>query len=360
MTRPVTWSFLAPTLVRPTGGDIAMFEVVNALARIGQALVRVVHVPLFGEQISSVADVPWFDFEPSVVHHFPADLEPGRLPATDVVVFSTKLLATALSRDGGAPGQRLISALTDPGDRGWQTVLFLQGLGVFSPQVEDLARTLPGAKVCVGSWLARQMVEQGAPPANVVHIPNGLDPRAFRLVRPIEGRPAHASMNFDPHPVKGGRAGLTALDLLHRAQGVRSTVFGTRPPSRPLADGVSFVAAPQRPAIAGIYNASSMFLQASDREGFGMCAVEAMACGAALVTTANGGSDDYAVDGETALICAPDAEAMHEALTRLVHDDALRVRLATAGARFVERFRWSTTAERLVQFVDADRARNVG
>jgi glycosyltransferase involved in cell wall biosynthesis len=85
-----------------------------------------------------------------------------------------------------------------------------------------------------------------------------------------------------------------------------------------------------------------------------MCAVEAMACGCALVTTANGGSADYAVDGETALVCGPDTEKLAEAVVRLVTDDDLRVRIAENGCRFVERFRWGASAERLTRVaVDA-------
>jgi glycosyltransferase involved in cell wall biosynthesis len=83
-----------------------------------------------------------------------------------------------------------------------------------------------------------------------------------------------------------------------------------------------------------------------------MCAVEAMASGCALVTTANGGSADYAFDGETALVCGPDAEEMAEALVRLVTDDDLRVRIAENGCRFVQRFRWEASAERLAGVAD--------
>lgn len=347
------WLFLAPTLTRPTGGDIAMFEVVNAVARRGRDFVQIAHVPLFGTRVSSLAAIPWFTFEPTVVHRFHPDLEPGRLPEADVVVYSTKLLASALSSDGGEPGQHLVAVLDRPLERPWLPVLFLQGLGVFAPEVEALAGRLPGPKVCVGSWLADLLVERGTPADQVVHIPNGVDPQMFRVVRPIAGRPSRASMNFDPHPVKGGEAGMAALERLHRRRAVPSTVFGTRPPSRPPATGVDFVLSPTRTAIAEIYNGSSMYLQASEREGFGMCAVEAMASGCALVTTANGGSADYAFDGETALVCEPDPGAMSAALGRLAKDDALRVSLGTAGANYVERFRWPTTAARLADLVDA-------
>ena len=80
-----------------------------------------------------------------------------------------------------------------------------------------------------------------------------------------------------------------------------------------------------------------------------MPAMEAMACGAALVTYDNGGCRDYAVDGLTALV-APrrDVTALAKALGRAVGDRALRQRLAGAGHALVTRqFDWDRAVERL-------------
>ena len=80
-----------------------------------------------------------------------------------------------------------------------------------------------------------------------------------------------------------------------------------------------------------------------------MPAMEAMACGAALVTYDNGGCRDYAVDGLTALV-APrrDVAALAKALGRAVGDRTLRQRLAGAGHALVTReFDWDRAAERL-------------
>jgi len=77
--------------------------------------------------------------------------------------------------------------------------------------------------------------------------------------------------------------------------------------------------------------------------------MEAMACGTALVTYDNGGSRDYAKDGETALV-APrrDVAALAAALGRLLEDPALRARLASAGQRFVTTaFDWDRAVARL-------------
>ncbi len=359
----ISWSFLAPGCPRPVGGDIARFELVNALARAGRDKVRVVHLPTDEKHIRDLSDLPWFAFDPGVEHQFASDLDPDQLPDADVVVYSTKLLAIALAPSADPAGPRLVAELQNDRKRGWQPILLIQGHGVFPPAVEDLAFRLPGPKVCVGSWLADLMVQQGIPPSEVVHIPNGVDPQAFRVMRPIDARTPAVAMNFDPHPVKAGYAGIEALDQLYQRSSVPGTVFGTTAPWPGVPKGLRFVRPPSQAMIAAeIYNESSLFLQPSRHEGFGMCAVESMACGCALVTTANGGSADYAFDGETALVCGGEPAEMAAALGRLVADDALRTRLASNGMRFVERFRWSTSAERistlaLERLAEPDRSR---
>jgi Glycosyl transferases group 1 len=83
--------------------------------------------------------------------------------------------------------------------------------------------------------------------------------------------------------------------------------------------------------------------------------VEAMACGCALVTTDNGGSRDYAVDGETALVVPPGGpRALADAAERLLQDVTERTRLAAAGAELVRRrFDWDRTAALLESRLEA-------
>ena len=349
--RELRWVFATPTLARPTGGDIAVHELASALARADAGSVHLVHVPFGDERVRGLDDIPWARFDPRVEHTFSDRLDPDDLPDGDVVVYTMKLVASALGRRDHATGSRLIDVLsTGADDRGWLPVLFVQGLDVFGPEVEELAVRLPGAKVCVGSALVDALVAKGVARSSVACIPNGLDHTTFRVLRPVRARQPGVALNYDPHPVKAGEVGVRALGALADRSGVPAIAFGTRPPAGALPDGVRFVESPTRSALVDdIYNASTMYLQPSQREGFGMCAVEAMACGCALVTTANGGSDDYAHHEETALICETDPDAMTDALARLAGDDALRVRLAEAGARFVARFRWETSAKRLTE-----------
>ena len=309
---------------RPAGGLIAMFEIAGALARDCGDTVQIAHLPTPQYRVAGVDDLPWFDFEPAIEHKFLADLHPELLPQGDVTVYTTLLVRLATAPRAGQVGRRLVNVLRAPRSPVGLPILLVQG-GVFPPGVEELALGLPGPKVCVGSRLAQRLVAQGVPASDVVHIANGVDHDTFRITRPIADRQPRVAMNYDPLAIKGGDVGLDALLQLHQGDGTPSVAFGTRASERTALPGIDFVLSPDRTTLSTqIYNRSSLYLQPSRQEGFGLCAIEAMACGCALVTTANGGSDDYAVDGETALVCGNESDEMVDAMYRLVHDDALR------------------------------------
>ena len=108
---------------------------------------------------------------------------------------------------------------------------------------------------------------------------------------------------------------------------------------------VQVLVGPDHPTLAAeVYGRAKVFVQPSLVEGFGYTPVEAMACGAALVTTDNGGSADYGYHERTALVVPPgDPDALAAAVSRLLDDDELRISLAEAGRAHVARFRWERT-----------------
>jgi glycosyltransferase involved in cell wall biosynthesis len=87
-----------------------------------------------------------------------------------------------------------------------------------------------------------------------------------------------------------------------------------------------------------LYNRTAVFIVPSAYEGFGLPGAEAMACGAALVSTRNVGVDAYAVHGLNAILCpVNDPEALAAAAGRLLDDRGLRQKLAAAGASVAAR-----------------------
>jgi glycosyltransferase involved in cell wall biosynthesis len=80
-------------------------------------------------------------------------------------------------------------------------------------------------------------------------------------------------------------------------------------------------------------------------EGFGLPALEALACGAPLVTTT--GSALAEVVGDAALLVPPrDPGALAAALTTLLGDPAVAARLRAAGPAQASGFTWATSVDR--------------
>jgi GT2 family glycosyltransferase len=102
------------------------------------------------------------------------------------------------------------------------------------------------------------------------------------------------------------------------------------------------------------YSAAQVFAVGSWYEGFCQPGLEALACGAPLVTTDNGGCREYAIDGETALVVPPkDAGAMAEAVRRLLDDPELAQRLARNGLELVAgSFDWERRTDELAEVLD--------
>ncbi len=98
-------------------------------------------------------------------------------------------------------------------------------------------------------------------------------------------------------------------------------------------------------ALPAFFRQSEAVVYPSLEEGFGLPALEALACGAALVTTT--GSAMAEVVGDAALLIDPgDTDALATALGRLLDDVALGDRLRRAGPNQAAPYTWAASIER--------------
>lgn len=94
--------------------------------------------------------------------------------------------------------------------------------------------------------------------------------------------------------------------------------------------------------LRSLLGGASAVVYASIAEGFGLPVLEAMASGAAVITTKLSALPE--VGGDAVVYTEPDAQAIAEALRTLLSDESLRARMAAAGQERAARFTWEACA----------------
>ena len=90
------------------------------------------------------------------------------------------------------------------------------------------------------------------------------------------------------------------------------------------------------------YSAAALVVVPSLYEGFGLPALEAMACGAPVIVSDRASLPE--VVGEAGLVSPPDAKSLAQAMGRVLHDEALRGKMRLAGPERAARFSWRQVA----------------
>ncbi|MGE5073306.1 MAG: glycosyltransferase, partial [Anaerolineae bacterium] len=103
----------------------------------------------------------------------------------------------------------------------------------------------------------------------------------------------------------------------------------------------------------GLYAGATLFIMPSLFEGFGLSILEAMACGAPVITSAAGALPEVA--GDAAVLVDPtSAEGMAEAMRNLLMDDTKRFALQQKGLERACKFPWDRSAEQILNVLSAN------
>jgi len=166
-------------------------------------------------------------------------------------------------------------------------------MGMVGEHTERIVARLPASMVAVSRTTADQLRGLGIP-GQVEIIPNGIDPLVIAAAPPADG---HWDILSAGRLIPEKRVDLL-LDavpgLVAEYPSLRVLILGDGP-SRPALEGLAsrrgirehvtfrgFV--PDPATVIGFMKSSGVFVSPSIREGFGMAALEAMACGTPVVT----------------------------------------------------------------------------
>ncbi|HEX8137143.1 MAG TPA: glycosyltransferase family 1 protein [Pyrinomonadaceae bacterium] len=150
------------------------------------------------------------------------------------------------------------------------------------------------------------------------------------LVRAFAEVLGHTS--FRPQLVIAGRKGWLTdeLDSLIERSGIRERLLLT-----------GYV---REEELAALYSSCRMCVYPSLYEGFGLPPLEAMQCGAPVITS-NIEAIVETVGTAARLVPPTDAQALAQAITELLRDEAARSRLSQAGRERAAGFTWERTAQ---------------
>ncbi|MBI2543771.1 MAG: glycosyltransferase family 4 protein [Candidatus Rokubacteria bacterium] len=331
--------------MRIAGGVRAILTYADRLARRGHAVTVV--VPAKGSLSAwwrnlKGAEPDWVPgFQPRV--RWVGDLSASSLPDGDVIV------ATAWQT------ARPVNAAPARCGRKFYLIQHYESLYHGKPEEVDRTYTYPLRKMVISTWLKEIMREKFQSDAELLVTP--VDPALFSRLDPgPDDGLARVLMLRHDYAWKGVADGLEAVRRVKaRHPEVRLVGFGVKRARQREAYDEYYENLPQE-RLAWLYSRCPIYLCPSWDEGLGMPSMEAMACGAALVTYDNGGCRDYALDGRTALVARRrDVADLAGKLELLVADAALRAKLAREGMALIKReFDWERAVAKMEGLFRAD------
>ncbi len=238
----------------------------------------------------------------------------------------------------------------------WKKRLLTRRWYGFVPMQERVARQLRNI-VTVSSASARDIAQyMGVDEARIRMVPLGVDQAMFApRAEALDPQPLRiVTTSSSDVPLKGLRHLLTAFEALMPDWPELELVVVGKPregPTRNLARQLEqqgrlrFVSGLSNPELADLYSSATLCVTPSLYEGFGLPAIEAMACGTPVVVT-DGGALPEVVGDAGLIVRAGCGDALRVAIDMLLRDSEQRAAMALAGlARVRERYCWERVGE---------------
>lgn len=346
--------FVLPGVARqPVGGYKMAFEYANRLVKenhevlilyLNQDLLKNYSVPLIVKRkiakILTKIEPKWFDLNKKIKKISNLDLDyKEKLGKLDVCI------ATSAEKTVEEVNKNLIA----------KTKLYLiQDYENWNISDKELIATykLGFKNIVVAKWL-KQIVDQYSPTESVL-IPNAIDTSIYTGTVPIQNRDNHTiALLYHESPHKGLKNAFKVLDKLKQKYPDLKVIMFGKFPKPELPNWITYYKGASQKKTVEIYNSVKVFLCSTIEEGFGLTGIEAMACGACLVSTDYRGVREYAVNNYNSLLSpVGDIDAQVENVIRIFENKELQKNISSNGIQHVKKFKWSEAMKKLNKTIE--------
>ena len=109
-------------------------------------------------------------------------------------------------------------------------------------------------------------------------------------------------------------------------------------------EGKNAIVNPEQKIIGDVLRNTDIYICNSEYESFGLPTLEAMTCGATVITTDTGGMRDFVIDRENALVIKHhNKEDMKEKIEMLINNRDLMHKMSQDGIATASKFNWDNT-----------------
>lgn len=340
-------SFVLPGVPRvPVGGYKMTFEYANRLCRRGHDVTIIFHCfsgMKRNRKIPKIIKLAYYYFG---THYFPTwfhldsrihkicrykKLIDSQVPDGDVICATAIDTAYEVAEMPVSKGKKFYFIQDFENWNGWTA--------------EEVKKSycLGMKNIVIAKWLQKLVKESGA---DSELIQNGIDFNVFDVDVPIFQRTQPIiSMLYHKDSHKGSKYGILALiELKKKYPDLKAILFGT--PARPhnLPRWIKYIQNATQEQLRNVYNQSLIYLCPSIKEGFGLTGAEAMACGAAYVSSDYGGIHEYAEEGRNVLLSEPkDVEGLINNVSYLLDNNNKRIQLAENGYNDIQKLNWDNS-----------------
>ena len=219
----------------------------------------------------------------------------------------------------------------------------IQGFETWVLSEKELFETFNAGfkNIVVSSWLEK-LVDAHSDEKSIL-IKNPIDLTVYRPIVPLQKRNKHSiGLLYHSGKHKGLKYSIAALGKLKELYpDLEVYMFGTSEPKEEAPGLVKFVKDASQKETVELYNKVSVFMCSAINEGYGLTAMEAMACGAAVASSDYEGIHEYGINGVNCLLSPlRDVNAMVTNVSKLFEDDDLRYLISDQGVSSLKEYDW--------------------